>query len=222
MNGMNNQERAILDGLEAQRQRDANVPPSDSALRGALDEVPEFLDGDAEEYPGLPFNFVFMFTGSEADIADIDPKYGTFALCDGTSNLAGSGVNLQNKFIVGAGDEYETGGTGTGVGGYKWHGITGSDGENSHNDHKLSHTHSNPIPAPTLCAAAGSDVYAWGSDPSTGICWGETGDVNAWTGDDVGPMVPGDIPTGSTGVAAHSKTDNRPPFYALCFIERIA
>ncbi len=191
-------------------------------------DIPEELGGDASDKK-LPFDFVFMFTGSEADIANIPPEYGVFALMNGSSNSVGnggSGINLSGRFIVciGQASGSDSGGTESGranysvgnTGGYQQHGNNGTINVNNHTNHDLDHYHLySPDDPPTQNAASGSAVWAWSADPTnpSATCWGQT-DNATWNG-------AGNIP-GADGLIIHTMTDNRPPFYALCFIERIA
>lgn len=160
---------------------------------------------------------IVMWSGDETDIPD------GWALCDGTANSVGnggSGRDLSGRFIVGFGStgtantqDYAVGDTG----GYQHHGNDGGTvgNVNNHTDHDLDHYHLySPDDPPTQNAAAGSDVWAWGADPTnaSATCWGQTNNAT-WNG-------AGNIP-GTDGLIVHSMTDNRPPFYALCFIEKL-
>lgn len=158
---------------------------------------------------------VMLWAGTEANIP------GGWALMDGSANSVGnggSGIDLSGRFVVCVGNDgdsdhqdYAAGDTG----GFQYHG--GTLDANNHDDHDLVHHHNtNPSTAPTQCAdGAGDDtIWAWSSDPSggAGYCWGVTG-ATTWSGS-------GSKPDGSS-VITHSQTDNRPPFYALCYIERL-
>lgn len=82
---------------------------------------------------GLPAGAVIMFTGSTSNIPD------GYTLCDGTDPRSGSSSvpDLRNRFISGAGDEYNVGVTG----GEKEHQLTESEmPSHSHQYQKASRT----------------------------------------------------------------------------------
>lgn len=169
---------------------------------------------------------VMLWAGTEANIP------GGWALMDGSANSVGnggSGIDLSGRFVVQI-DPDGSSGRGTyavgATGGFRWHGAT----ENNHNDHNLVHDHEVAAsPSATQCAAAAvgnplTDVYAYVSSPSYATV---TGCIN-WTGTDSAPTKLNPAASGSDFLAKHigpynsnQDTDNRPPYYALCYIERL-
>ena len=175
--------------------------------------------GDIIAWDFIPTGIAVPYTGSSTDIPD------GFALCDGTANAAGnggSGRNLSGKFIVcigadGEGHTYTDGATG---GSSKHGGST-----NNHDDHPLEHTHPQAhdphthdyTPSVPSACVGGLDGYSmdlgfgWNASPDT------VGDAS-WMGD---PPNTGAASWADPDYNKHSETDNRPPFYALAFIERL-
>lgn len=84
------------------------------------------------------------------------------------------------------------------TGGYKLHGGTGDGASNNHSAHYLYHEHE-----PVAGTASGSD----NSTNTGGPDWGPTGGGDPVSDDD--------------DLAKHSETDNRPPYIALFFIQKL-
>lgn len=137
-----------------------NGTPLDKAL---FDELEKHL---------VPLGAIIMWSGT---ILDIPEKW---HLCDGTNGTP----DLRNRFIVGAGDEYNVGATG----GEKEHRLT--------IDELPSHNHTYSTWTTTGGVSAGGGRYAM--DGTTTKNTGNTG-----------------------GGQAH---ENRPPYYALAYIMKIA
>lgn len=163
---------------------------------------------------------VMLWAGTEANIP------GGWALMDGSANSVsngGSGIDLSGRFVVCVGNDGDAGHQDYAVGdtgGFQWHGQT----ENNHNDHALDHNHTISPDATTANAAAGSDVYAFAG--STGSPWTTVDNCIVWDGGTSLPTY--EEPDDSDSRAKHKgpynsnqDTDNRPPFYALCYIERL-
>ena len=145
----------------------------------------------------VPIGGIIMWSGA---VVDIDPHW---ALCDG----GGTTPDLTDRFIVGAGGTYAVGATG----GYKWHGET----ENNHGNHRLAHHH--PI------GTTSQDLATTGATANWRII-DVTGNV-VWDAGTTGAHRPPDVYDESihNGAAnSNADTDNRPPFYALAFIQRIS
>ena len=164
----------------------------------------ERLDGRIDSLSGggiggVPRGIITMWTGAIADIPS------GWALCDGSNGTP----DLRDRFIVGAGGDYNVGNTGGAnsvtltVDQMPSHshssGTLSTDTSGSH-----SHTYNKPVIGRS-CTSGEWDVYE--------------GFVNAYTSSDGSHDhdVTGD--TGSTG--GGQPHENRPPYYALCFIMKL-
>jgi hypothetical protein len=155
-------------------------PSSPDPGHSASEIGPGTFDGnenDVWNFPGkinesgyalLPQGVIVMWSGS------IDNIPGGWHLCDGTSGTP----DLRDRFIVGAGSEYEVGATG----GEKEHTLT--------IDEIPSYSHTQ------IGRASGG-----------------------WCGYCSGPYPSGSTSTGSTG--GDQPHENRPPYYALCYIMKL-
>ena len=155
---------------------------------------------------GVPIGTICMWSGSTASVPD------GWRLCDG----GGGTPDLRNKFIVGAGDNYEPGDQGgTAFADY----ITNVSG---------NHTHVGDVAGHTLTVAQipGHQHGLGVNVPVMGTGYGYTG-VNGVTG--AGISVTGFEGGGAAhdhGIdiadagnhTHHAEGDNRPPYYALCYI----
>jgi hypothetical protein len=170
------------------------------------------IDPDAWIKWGIPVGGIIMWAGLIVDIPE------SWALCDGTNGTP----NLVNRFIVGAGDAYnpgESGGSETA----SLIGSTEEAGDHTHAltiaDHALSIAE---IPAHThgiRYGRTGTSTYSADADDGNGIIQSEpTGGGGTHTH------------AGSTaanaGVHSHDITIDmelvKPPYYALCYIQKIA
>jgi len=138
-----------------------------------------------------------------------------WALCDGANHNGTTTINLKGKFVVGYAasggmDGYDTPGS---TGGNNLHGYD----QNNHNDHDLDHVH-----AATRNSEAGAAVPAneSASSPSwMGGCGGlkpsgtHLASHGGWMDADG---------TDPSAVADTQYTDNRPAYYVLVFIQKIA
>jgi len=149
-----------------------------------------------------------------------------WALCDGLND----GPNMQGFFPVCAdpdNDDYDVQGNGENTNeqiGYKWHGQT----ENNHQDHALNHSHADLIdvdPFPELCAAAGTDVYAFPASPT----FTQSSCIASWlTAGSLPDYYPPEINDNGGSMAEHygpfnsnNDTDNRPPNYVIHFAVKL-
>jgi hypothetical protein len=127
---------------------------------------------------GVPVGFIGMWSGSVANIPNIDPRYGTWKICDGTNGT----IDLRNKFVVGAGSTYAVGSTG---------------GEASHVltiPEIPAHTHTFPAGIDTGDVGGGGQPYL---NQSAGT-------------------------TTTSSIGGGTAHNNLPPYYALCYIQRIS
>ncbi|HBV97786.1 MAG TPA: hypothetical protein DEF36_12170 [Desulfotomaculum sp.] len=152
----------------------------------------------AEPAPtAIPSGVILMWSGTEVSIPT------GWALCNGQNGTP----DLRNRFVVGAGTdgEYAVGDTG----GEKTHALTinempyhghaitvGSDGSHSHT---------------YIDGKASGDAQA-----GTGTYGGQTWDSRSTTSDGSHSHTASATNTG--GGATH---ENRPPYYALCFIQKL-
>lgn len=185
--------------------------------------------GDIHYWPGgggsIPAGIIVMWDGYEADVPD------GWGVCNGTDNSVengGTAVDLRGRFVVGVGqdgttghDDYPRGDTG----GYQFHGDDGSpsavDAANNHARHSVAHQHYFTVTFPDRDAQVLSEVGggAWAffaEDGGFDSC--VTGGAS-WSGP-VGSDPA--VPTGDDGILDHTQTDNRPPYYALFFIQKLA
>lgn len=166
----------------------------------------------------LPKGAIIMWSGSVSSIPN------GWALCDGNNGTP----DLRNRFIVGAGGEYAVGDTGGAkevtltvdeIPAHTHSGTTGSAG---------SHTHS----ASTNSTGSHTHTYTrYSSRPASmigsGQGWGGTSSVNTSS---AGAHTH-TVTVQSAGAHTHSFTtdstgggkahENRPPYYALCFIMKL-
>ena len=146
----------------------------------------------------VPSGIICMWSGKSTAIPS------GWHLCDGSSGTP----DLRNRFIVGAGSSYSVGNTG------------GSDSVTLSTSQIPSHTHNIGSHRHTFGAynmssgrpsSSGSNVGAYGSlefGPTSSSGRGGTVTVAAASGN-----------TGSAG--SGSSHENRPPYYALCFIMKL-
>jgi hypothetical protein len=156
----------------------------------------------------IPPGGIIMWSGSEANI-----PLG-WALCDGTNSTP----NLRDRFIVGAGNIYDTGDTG-----------------GSPNAIAVTHSHT----ASTSITDPGHKHWISGAQPDDhnfsgqGLLTQEYGvwaDGGSYSADDPNRNYGRYVKTQSTGISASTSIDstgsngtnaNLPPYYALCFIMKI-
>ena len=149
----------------------------------------------------IPSGIIAMWSGASNAIPS-----GWF-LCDGNNNTP----DLRNRFIVGAGSSYEVGATG------------GSDSVTLTTDQIPSHGHS---ASGLRCSSSGSHSHnvldRTGSSSRTQIVLGGSHGGSSWENSG--------LKTDSSGSHTHTVSgsisntgggqshENRPPYYALCFI----
>jgi hypothetical protein len=143
---------------------------------------------------GIPSGGIIMWSGAENTIPD------GRALCDGTDGTP----DLRNRFIVGAGGEYAP----EASGGNKYNDLSHS--HSASHSHTVSgstswngeHRHCN-----TQAGGCGDGFSEGGSRPSSvdgnhnHSVSGTTSNINL-----------------ETGIRVFAQVENRPPYYALCFI----
>jgi microcystin-dependent protein len=165
----------------------------------------------------VPSGAIMMWSGSEASIP------AGWVLCNGSNSTP----DLRNRFVVGAGSTYAVGATGgsdsvtlssTQIPSHN-HTFSGTTGAMSAN---ASHTHSvsDPGHAHSYSASSSSPTYGFGeADNGATVFSSSTG--AATTGISIGSTNTDHThsfsgTSGSTG--GGGSHENRPPYYALCFI----
>ena len=150
---------------------------------------------------GIPTGIITLWSGA----SDAIPT--GWALCNGENGTP----DLRGRFIVGAGDTYAVGDTG------------GSENVNLTTANLPSHNHDSGTLATDEAGAHTHDIYVSGSSPRANILTTDYGyrktatDVISQDGAHTHTI---SGTTGSTGSGtAH---ENRPPYYALCYIMKIA
>lgn len=139
--------------------------------------------GELRGYGSIPIGGIIMWSGTQSEIPT------GWALCDGGTYYGRTTPNLTNRFIVGAGDQYNPGA----MGGAKE--VTLTEGQMPKHSHTIS-------------------MRVTGYSGSRSSLWEVLGDWN-------NGVVAGwhDYTTNEKGSSeAH---ENRPPYYALCFIMRV-
>ena len=131
----------------------------------------------------IPVGGIILWSGTRSDIPS------GWALCDGGTYYGHTTPNLTNRFIVGAGDEYNPGAKG----GAKE--VTLTEGQMPKHSHSIS-------------------MRVTGYSGSRSSLWEVLGDWN-------NGVVAGwhDYTTNEKG--SNEAHENRPPYYALCFIMRV-
>lgn len=174
----------------------------------------------------FPVGGIIMWSGTVANIPE------GWSLCDGANGTP----DLRNKFVAGAGDEYEVGDEGgedavkleqenlpahTHEGPSHTHGSgslsTGTNGSHSHADitrrASASGTHGHSLSTSGLSAPP-SNWSGTNDTISTGLAGSHSHSISGSTASG------GLEKTGSTG--SGFSHENRPPYYALAFIMRVA
>lgn len=178
----------------------------------------------------LPAGVILLWSGSQASIPS------GWVLCDGTNSTP----DLRNRFIVGAGDTYAVDATGgadsvalstselpshthtfsgstASSGSHTHSGTTGSGGSHSHNPSTGASTGfliNGTGPVASLSPGGGAFVGGNNSTTTTDTAAAHTHSFT--TGSDGAHTHTFSGTTGATGSA--SAHENRPPYYALCYI----
>lgn len=177
---------------------------------------------------GLPLGAIILWAGTEDNIPE------SFQLCDGT----GGTPDLRNRFIVGAGDDYEAGDTG-GADSHTHGGTATAGGAHSHaltiEPHILitaempEHQH----PSGINDVPGGGTVYGYGEviaanpTPQSLSSNGADGTADGLTGPVGGGGAHGHAGSVSAADGAHTHDvegaagDSRPRYYALCYIMKM-
>ena len=140
------------------------------------------VGGSLTGFGVAPIGAIILWSGSAADIPS------DWALCNGQTKYGHQTPDLRNRFVVGAGGEYDVGATG----GEKSHVLT--EGE------MPSHRHSYQFKGADLNGSWDNDNYFF--DASEHYSGNGNTKYTEYTG----------------GNQPH---ENRPPYYALCYIMRV-
>jgi len=158
-----------------------------------LGENDDYLKDQIDSYSGyvVPRGGIILWSGLAIDIPS------GWALCDGNNGTP----DLRNRFVVGAGSNYLVGAKG------------GSDSVILTIDEMPSHTHTQNAHSHTIGGSTGgqeTDPY----EPSKGAASADK--FRGWYSGGIGSVVATNNNTGGGG--AH---ENRPPYYALCYIMKL-
>ena len=140
------------------------------------------VGGSITGFGVAPIGAIILWSGTVAEIPS------DWALCDGQTKYGHRTPNLSNRFIVGAGDEYDVGATG----GEKSHVLT--EGE------MPSHRHSYSFKGADLNGSWDNDNFFF--DASEHYSGNGNTKYTEYTG-------------------SNQPHENRPPYYALCYIMRV-
>lgn len=170
-------------------------------------------------FGGTPTGIIAIWSGSAASIPT------GWLLCDGTNGT----LNLRDKFIVGAGSTYAVGDTGgvdtvtLSVAQMPSHthtvaGTTDSQGTHSHFVNDPSHAHL--YNAPTLNAGG-----SFGGISGAGFTSLNLTQLSSFSGTGISIVAAGShthtYSGTTTSIGGSTGHENRPPYYALCYIVKI-
>lgn len=186
------------------------APPTETISAGDLDVSGDYIQNGVVMRP-LPLGSIVLWSGSAASIPS------GWALCDG-----GSGTpDLRDKFVVGAALSYNPGDTGGSAS------VTLSASQIPSHAHSVSSSAS--LSGSTSSTGAHSHTYAFRTEetkrgPGPYSVWRGTQTYSTSSSGSHSHTLSGSVAvsttTGSTGSgAAH---ENRPPYYALCYIMAVA
>ncbi len=179
------------------------VDGSEFSARKRLVSVPYALNASGG---GIPSGGIIMWSGAVDNIPD------GWALCDGTNNTP----DLRNRFVVGAGSNY-------------WVGRKGGRDQNTlASKNNGSHQHK------TSWGFGDTEIYGW-ADASGAPIFGsyvvQPANGKRWNqGNNDGGAMRLSLTEGSgdhnhqiyeTSTPSSSILENRPPYYALCFIMKL-
>lgn len=165
----------------------------------------------------VPIGGIVLWSGSVASIP------ANWALCNGAIVSGQQTPNLQDRFLVGAGNAYAVGGTGGSL-----TPVTDSQGAHTHTGATgtyilqvadiPSHTHVAGVSGSSIMeyVGGGSLTLQTASGPANTTLVNPTNTGAAGGGGGHSHTISSD------GAHTHTVTDGRPPFYALCYIMRVA
>ena len=173
--------------------------------------------------PDVPVGAIILWSGSTSDIPT------NWQLCDGTNGTP----DLRNRFVVGAGSSYNVGSTG----GEATHTLTINEmPSHNHSFSGISHSHSLDLSNLTISQAGehshGLDIYGTGRNAEVINASSGTYRSGTYSTNSAGThshTISGDGSIGSTVASgsvgykgAGNSHNNLPPYYALCYIMKIA
>jgi microcystin-dependent protein len=202
-------------------------PNSSLNLEGDLISIPNSNTGDTGTITGfgsMPVGMIIMYYGDmngKSPNTKLEGTLDNWKLCDGT-NYSQYGIttpNLSGRFIVGAGEgnnDYTTGDTGGATtvtltpDQMPSHTHTQVTGTEAKHYHHLAASEVDDHNYPPTVANTGTTPYAAGTDDQSDMDYGA--DYTSYSGNHTHTI------NATGGGGAH---ENRPPFYALCYIMRV-
>lgn len=146
----------------------------------------------------IPSGIICMWSGASNAIPN------GWALCNGSNDTP----DLRNRFIVGAGSSYDVGDTGGS------NSVTLSTSQIPSHTHSIgSHSHDIYLTNPSYGSSSGRYI---------GLSGGSTNPIASSSVDHNAARGQTETATGNTGsTGSGSSHENRPPYYALCFIMKL-
>lgn len=151
----------------------------------------------------VPIGGIIMWSGAATAIPE------NWALCNGTAGTP----DLQNNFVIGAGDNYAVGATGGSAAALLDHTHALLDPGHAHGVVDPGHVHA-PLNGGDFYGSASPSLISQGSggasasaEPTTGVA-------------DTSISISGAF-TNITVISAGTGTNSLPPYYALCYIMRV-
>ncbi len=169
---------------------------NDDYLKGEVDTHASYL---------IPVGGIILWSGAVVDIPS------GWALCDGSNGTP----DLRNRFVVGAGSTYSVGNTG------------GSDGViltigeiPSHTHIQNAHTHTQTAHSHTIGGSKGGDDTD-DYEPTKGAASADS--FRGWYSNGIGSTTAVNQNTTATNqnTGGGGSHENRPPYYALCYIMKL-
>lgn len=187
--------------------------------------------GYVDSVGSLPIGAIVMWSGS---VGSIPLGY---ALCNGANGTP----DLRDRFVVGAGGAYAVGATGGAASNtlaqanlpahtHAVTGVTNAAGFHAHAGSTSSdpgHTHalaagSGSVEIGGVTAVQSQSLYASGSGTPTSSIAGSAGAHSHSISTNTAGSHDHTFATATSSVGSGTAVENRPPYYALCFIQRVS